>query len=48
MMRLPDLHAQVLDANPEAPFPPVSSALREPDGLLAMGGDLSPARLLNA
>lgn len=26
-------------------FPPVSQALTEPDGLLAMGGDLSPARL---
>ena len=47
-MRLPALHVQVLDANPEAPFPSVSSALREPDGLLAIGGDLSPARLLNA
>ncbi len=29
-------------------FPPVESALREPDGLLAMGGDLSPERLLAA
>lgn len=35
-------------ANPEAPFPDASLALREPNGLLAMGGDLSPARLLNA
>lgn len=26
-------------------FPPVSRALAEPDGLLAMGGDLSPERL---
>jgi leucyl/phenylalanyl-tRNA--protein transferase len=26
-------------------FPPVQQALREPDGLLAMGGDLSVARL---
>lgn len=34
--------------NPEAPFPPVELALREPDGLLALGGDLSPQRLLNA
>lgn len=36
---------------PEAPadsFPPVTSALREPNGLLAAGGDLSPARLLAA
>jgi leucyl/phenylalanyl-tRNA---protein transferase len=29
-------------------FPPVDRALREPDGLLAAGGDLSPARLLSA
>lgn len=29
-----------------APFPPVRSALREPNGLLAAGGDLSPERLL--
>jgi len=29
-------------------FPAVEQALREPDGLLAVGGDLSPARLLNA
>ena len=31
-----------------ADFPPVSSALRDPDGLLAIGGDLSPDRLLDA
>ena len=37
-----------LSADPQAPFPPVSMALRAPDGLLAFGGDLSPARLLNA
>nr|WP_314419877.1 leucyl/phenylalanyl-tRNA--protein transferase [uncultured Erwinia sp.] len=29
-------------------FPPPDMALREPNGLLAMGGDLSSARLLNA
>jgi leucyl/phenylalanyl-tRNA--protein transferase len=29
-------------------FPPVETALAEPNGLLAMGGDLSPARLLDA
>ncbi len=29
-------------------FPPVEQALREPDGLLAAGGDLSPERLLAA
>ncbi|HSH29262.1 MAG TPA: leucyl/phenylalanyl-tRNA--protein transferase [Thiohalobacter sp.] len=35
-------------ANPRAPFPPVELALREPDGLLAVGGGLEPERLLNA
>jgi len=29
-------------------FPPVETALREPNGLLAMGGDLSMERLLDA
>jgi leucyl/phenylalanyl-tRNA--protein transferase len=29
-------------------FPPVEAALREPNGLLAMGGDLSVERLLDA
>jgi leucyl/phenylalanyl-tRNA--protein transferase len=29
-------------------FPDASLALRDPDGLLAIGGDLSPARLLEA
>lgn len=29
-------------------FPSVECALREPDGLLAVGGDLSPARLIAA
>lgn len=33
---------------PDAPFPPAETALRQPDGLLALGGDLSPVRLLNA
>ena len=42
-MRLPRL-----DADPAAPFPPAESARREPDGLLAFGGDLSPQRLMNA
>jgi leucyl/phenylalanyl-tRNA--protein transferase len=37
-----------LDDDPEAPFPPAERALHEPAGLLAAGGDLSPARLLNA
>lgn len=41
-------HPVVLSADPAAPFPPVEQALREPDGLLAVGGDLSPPRLLAA
>ncbi len=44
MSRLPIL----LDPDPLAPFPPAGRALREPNGLLAVGGDLSPQRLLNA
>lgn len=32
----------------KAPFPDVELALREPDGLLAIGGGLSPKRLINA
>jgi leucyl/phenylalanyl-tRNA--protein transferase len=35
------------DDRPDA-FPPVSAALREPEGLLCAGGDLSVARLLEA
>lgn len=34
--------------NADAPFPTVESALREPNGLLAAGGDLSAERLLTA
>jgi leucyl/phenylalanyl-tRNA---protein transferase len=37
-----------LGPEPDAPFPPVTRALREPDGLLAAGGDLHPTRLLAA
>lgn len=37
-----------LDDASDAPFPPAETALRDPDGLLALGGDLSPVRLLNA
>ena len=37
-----------LAADPAAPFPPAERALAEPNGLLAFGGDLEPARLLNA
>jgi len=43
MLRLP-----LLDPDPDAPFPSPDGALRDPDGLLAFGGDLSPRRLLNA
>jgi leucyl/phenylalanyl-tRNA---protein transferase len=35
-----------LDAG--APFPPIERALRDPDGLLAAGGDLSVHRLVDA
>ncbi|MBB6599303.1 leucyl/phenylalanyl-tRNA--protein transferase [Luteimonas sp. MC1825] len=37
-----------LGARADAPFPEPGSALREPDGLLAFGGDLSTTRLANA
>jgi leucyl/phenylalanyl-tRNA--protein transferase len=45
---VPPLRLPLLDADPAAPFPPADMALREPDGLLAVGGDLAPQRLLNA
>ncbi len=32
----------------DTPFPPVSKALRSPNGLLCAGGDLAPARLVEA
>ena len=39
----------ILDAAaPDQPFPPSSAALKEPNGLLAVGGCLSTKRLLNA
>jgi leucyl/phenylalanyl-tRNA---protein transferase len=34
--------------DPPGAFPPIEQALDEPDGLLCAGGDLSPARLLEA
>jgi len=41
-------HGGMSECLESAPFfPPVETALREPNGLLAMGGDLSPARLLD-
>lgn len=47
MSRAP-LPLPLLGDAPDSPFPPAASALREPDGLLAIGGDLTPVRLLNA
>ena len=41
---IPWLHA----GDPPDAFPPVGTALTDPDGLLCAGGDLSPARLLEA
>ena len=43
MLRLPEL-----DPAASARFPDPRTALREPNGLLAFGGDLTPARLLAA
>lgn len=43
---LPGGHVRAL--NGDTPFPPLESALREPNGLIAIGGDLSLTRLLNA
>jgi len=42
-MRIPRL-----GSGAAAPFPPVSEAMDEPNGLLAWGGGLEPERLLNA
>jgi leucyl/phenylalanyl-tRNA--protein transferase len=42
------LRLPLLNPDPRAPFPDPHTARREPDGLLAVGGDLQPARLLNA
>lgn len=38
----------IADTDPPDAFPPVEQALREPDGLLAAGGDLATPRLLAA
>jgi len=38
----------LLHPRADAPFPPPGTALRKPEGLLAMGGDLSTQRLLTA
>jgi len=44
--RLPG--GNVLALEEHTPFPPLQAALHEPNGLLAIGGDLSPQRLLAA
>ncbi|HAI59799.1 MAG TPA: leucyl/phenylalanyl-tRNA--protein transferase [Xanthomonadaceae bacterium] len=38
----------LLGPDPSSPFPPAELALDEPDGLVCIGGDLSPTRLVNA
>lgn len=38
----------ILSQDPESPFPAIEQALKYPPGLLAAGGDLSAARLVNA
>jgi leucyl/phenylalanyl-tRNA--protein transferase len=38
----------LLGPDPASPFPPAELALDEPDGLVCIGGDLSPVRLVNA
>lgn len=43
--RAPRLAWLTPDSPPDA-FPPLSQAMQEPNGLLAVGGDLSPERLL--
>jgi leucyl/phenylalanyl-tRNA--protein transferase len=49
MYRLNDTGPYWIDPeDPEIRFPAVEHALREPDGLLALGGDLSSERLLLA
>lgn len=46
-MRIPPLR-WIRPENPPEAFPDPALALSDPDGLLAVGGDLSPARLLYA
>ncbi|MBK1648139.1 leucyl/phenylalanyl-tRNA--protein transferase [Rhabdochromatium marinum] len=48
-MRRPRTQPFLLSPNdPSGAFPRVDQALRDPDGLLAIGGDLSVRRLINA
>jgi len=42
------INLQWLSPDPSTDFPPVETALTEPDGLLAAGGDLSTERLIKA
>ncbi len=43
------IHLPWLDPHDDRqPFPPTATALRDPDGLLAAGGNLAPERLLRA
>lgn len=44
--QLPSGQVAAIESN--CPFPPLSQALIEPNGLIAIGGDLSAARLLSA
>lgn len=44
--QLPGGYVLALQRN--EPFPPLGMALKEPNGLIAVGGDLSPERLLQA
>lgn len=48
MQNRPSLMIPQLGEDPASPFPDVSNALPEPDGLLAWGGDLDPVRLIRA
>ncbi len=41
-------HGRVAAIEADCEFPPLSQALTEPNGLIAIGGDLSAARLLSA
>ena len=44
--QLPTGRVAALDA--DTPFPPIDCALKDPNGLIAIGGDLSAARILSA
>jgi len=48
MLSINLFNAVITNLRDETPFPPVERALRTPNGLLAVGGGLAPARLLDA